>query len=93
MRRKILPKGYKLDYTGDLASFCARKATSSCPPSCSRVILIFLVLAAQFNSFRDPLIIILGSVPLAMFGALMFLFSEDAESRTSRFGRTAGRPR
>lgn len=32
------------------------------------VILIFLVLAAQFNSFRDPLIILLGSVPLAMFG-------------------------
>jgi multidrug efflux pump len=38
------------------------------------LILIFLVLAAQFNSFRDPLIILLGSVPLAMFGALMFSF-------------------
>ena len=36
------------------------------------LILIFLVLAAQFNSFRDPLIILLGSVPLAMFGALLF---------------------
>jgi len=36
--------------------------------------MIFLVLAAQFNSFRDPLIIILGSVPLAMFGALIFSF-------------------
>jgi multidrug efflux pump len=36
--------------------------------------LIFLVLAAQFNSFRDPLIILLGSVPLAMFGALTFSF-------------------
>ena len=36
--------------------------------------LIFLVLAAQFNSFRDPLIILLGSVPLAMFGALIFSF-------------------
>jgi multidrug efflux pump len=32
------------------------------------------VLAAQFNSFRDPLIILLGSVPLAMFGALVFSF-------------------
>jgi len=31
-------------------------------------------LAAQFNSFRDPFIIILGSVPLAMFGALIFSF-------------------
>ena len=32
------------------------------------------MLAALFNSFRDPLIIILGSVPLALFGALMFCF-------------------
>jgi multidrug efflux pump len=38
------------------------------------LVLIFLVLAAQFNSFRDPLIIMLGSVPLAMFGALIFSF-------------------
>jgi multidrug efflux pump len=36
--------------------------------------LIFLVLAAQFNSFRDPFIILLGSVPLAMFGAAIFMF-------------------
>ena len=34
--------------------------------------MIFLVLAVQFNSFRDPLVILLGSVPLAMFGALIF---------------------
>ena len=38
------------------------------------VVLIFLVLAAQFNSFLDPFIILLGSVPLAMFGALLFTF-------------------
>jgi multidrug efflux pump len=38
------------------------------------LVLIFLVLAAQFNSFRDPLIIILGCVPLAMFGSLIFTF-------------------
>jgi multidrug efflux pump len=36
------------------------------------LVLIFLVLAAQFNSFRDPLVILGGSVPLAMFGALIF---------------------
>jgi hypothetical protein len=33
------------------------------------ITLIFLVLAAQFNSFRDPFIILLGSVPLALFGS------------------------
>jgi multidrug efflux pump len=38
------------------------------------VVLIFLVLAAQFNSFRDPFVILAGSVPLAMFGALVFTF-------------------
>ena len=38
------------------------------------VILIFLVLAAQFESFTDPLIILLGSVPLALSGALLFAF-------------------
>ena len=37
-------------------------------------LLIFLVLAAQFESFRDPLIILLGSVPLALSGALLFSF-------------------
>jgi multidrug efflux pump len=38
------------------------------------MVLIFLVLAAQFNSFRDPFVILAGSVPLAMFGALIFMF-------------------
>lgn len=36
--------------------------------------LIYLVLAAQFRSFRDPLIVLLGSVPLAISGALLFSF-------------------
>ncbi len=38
------------------------------------VVLIYLVLAAQFRSFRDPLIVLLGSVPLAISGALIFSF-------------------
>jgi multidrug efflux pump len=38
------------------------------------VVLIYLVLAAQFKSFRDPLIVLLGSVPLAMSGALVVSF-------------------
>jgi multidrug efflux pump len=37
-------------------------------------VLIYLVLAAQFHSFRDPLIVLLGSVPLAISGALLFTF-------------------
>ncbi len=38
------------------------------------VVLIYLVLAAQFQSFRDPVIVLLGSVPLAISGALMFSY-------------------
>lgn len=38
------------------------------------IVLIYLVLAAQFQSFRDPLIVLLGSVPLATSGALLFSF-------------------
>ncbi len=45
-----------------------------CRRCCCRCILIFLVLAAQFESFRDPFIILLGSAPLALSGALMFAF-------------------
>jgi multidrug efflux pump len=38
------------------------------------LVLIYLVLAAQFHSFRDPLIVLLGSVPLAISGALVVSF-------------------
>jgi multidrug efflux pump len=38
------------------------------------VVLIYLVLAAQFHSFRDPLIVLFGSVPLAISGALIFTY-------------------
>ncbi|HXG63329.1 MAG TPA: efflux RND transporter permease subunit [Planctomycetota bacterium] len=38
------------------------------------IALIYLVLAAQFRSFRDPLIVLVGSVPLAISGALVFCF-------------------
>ena len=40
------------------------------------IVLIYLVLAAQFESFKDPLVIML-TVPLAVAGALIFMFSFD----------------
>jgi len=70
---KILPRGYKLDYTGDSRQLRV-EGNKFLPAFTLAMILIFLVLAAQFNSFRDPLIILLGSVPLAMFGAMIFCF-------------------
>lgn len=38
------------------------------------IILIYLMLSAQFHCFRDPLIVLLGSVPLAISGALVFSY-------------------
>jgi multidrug efflux pump len=70
---KILPSGYKLDYTGD-SRFLRLEGDKFLPAFLLAVVLIFLVLAAQFNSFRDPAIIIFGSAPLAIFGALIFCF-------------------
>ncbi len=70
---RILPRGYKLDYTGESRQLRV-EGSRFLPAFTLALILIFLVLAAQFNSFRDPLIILLGSVPLAMFGALIFSF-------------------
>ncbi len=70
---RILPSGCKLDYTGD-SRFLRTEGDKFLPAFLLAVVLIILVLAAQFNSFRDPFIIILGSVPLAIFGALIFCF-------------------
>jgi multidrug efflux pump len=70
---RILPQGYVLDYTGESRQLRI-EGNKFLPAFALAVILIFLVLAAQFNSFRDPFVILAGSVPLAMFGALIFTF-------------------
>ncbi len=54
------------------------------------LVLIFLVLAAQFNSFRDPFVILAGSVPLALFGALIFTFLKFAGPPGMQFRLTEG---
>ncbi|MCP3140499.1 efflux RND transporter permease subunit [Pyxidicoccus xibeiensis] len=70
---KILPKGYSIDYTGESRQLRV-EGNKFLAAFLLAVVLIFLVLAAQFNSFRDPLIILAGSVPLALFGALLTTF-------------------
>ena len=70
---KILPKGYVIDYTGESRQL-RTEGNRFLPAFALAILLIFLVLAAQFNSFRDPFVILAGSVPLAMFGALLFTF-------------------
>src|SRR5262249_54656349 len=71
--RKPLPSGYVLDYTGESRQLRTEGSKFGLVFALA-VLLIFLVLAAQFNSFRDPFIVLLGSVPLAIFGALLFTF-------------------
>jgi multidrug efflux pump len=70
---KILPQGYVLDYTGESRQLRV-EGNKFIQAFGLAILLIFLVLAAQFNSFRDPFVILAGSVPLAMFGALIFTF-------------------
>jgi multidrug efflux pump len=70
---RILPPGYVIDYTGGSRQL-RHEGNTFLGVFLLAILLIFLVLAAQFNSFRDPLIILLGSVPLALFGAAVFMF-------------------
>jgi len=62
-----------IDYTGESRQL-RREGNKFVPAFILSLVLIFLVLAAQFNSFRDPFVILAGSVPLAMFGASIFTF-------------------
>jgi multidrug efflux pump len=71
--RAVAPPGMVLDYAGESRQI--RLEGSALVVTLGfAVILIYLVLAAQFQSFRDPLIVLLGSVPLAISGALLFSF-------------------
>jgi multidrug efflux pump len=71
--RAAAPPGVGLDYAGESRQI--RLEGSSLTVTLGfAVILIYLVLAAQFLSFRDPLIVLVGSVPLAISGALIFSF-------------------
>jgi len=78
---KILPQGYVLDYTGESRQL-RTEGNKFIQAFSLAVILIFLVLAAQFNSFRDPFVILAGSVPLAMFGAMIFTFLKMPDPNT-----------
>ncbi len=70
---EILPPDYSIDYGGQSRQL-RTEGNSLVRAGLLALVLIFLVLAAQFNSFRDPLIILAGSVPLAVVGAMTPLF-------------------
>ena len=70
---EILPSNYILDYTGESRELRS-EGNTLLGVLLAAMALVFFVLAIQFNSFRDPLIILLGSIPLALFAALSITF-------------------
>ena len=70
---RSLPKGFTIDYAGESRQLRVEGGKFLGTFLLSGI-LIYLVLAAQFESFRDPFIILAGSVPLALSGALLFSF-------------------
>src|SRR3989440_138922 len=71
--KQILPQGFTVDYAGESRQLRV-EGSKFLGVFLLSAVLIYLVLAAQFESFRDPFIILVGSVPLALSGALMFSF-------------------
>ncbi|MBV8125823.1 MAG: efflux RND transporter permease subunit, partial [Paucibacter sp.] len=70
--KDVAPAGYSVDYSGQSRQFM-QESGGFMVTMLFAVIIVFLALAAQFESFRDP-VVILVSVPLALFGAMMFIF-------------------
>src|SRR5262245_58698776 len=71
--KKILPQGFTIDYAGESRQL-RTEGSKFLGIFLLSAILIYLVLAAQFESFRDPFVILVGSAPLALAGSLMFTF-------------------
>ncbi len=71
--KTILPQGFTVDYAGESRQLRV-EGSKFLGTFLLSGILIYLVLAAQFESFRDPFIILAGSVPLAISGSLLFSF-------------------
>jgi multidrug efflux pump len=69
--QQVAPSGYSYDFSGASRQF-VQESGGFVVTLLFAVIIVFLALAAQFESFRDP-IVILVSVPLALFGALIFI--------------------
>ena len=69
--RELAPSGYQIDYSGQARQFI-NESGGFVLTLLFALIIVYLVLAAQFNSLRDP-IVILVSVPMALFGAMIFI--------------------
>jgi multidrug efflux pump len=71
LAKRTLPQGYLVDYAGQSRQYI-QESTGFLATFAFALIVIFLALAALFESFRDPLIILI-SVPMSLVGALTFI--------------------
>ena len=68
---EVAPSGYQIDYSGPSRQY-VQESGGFVVTLMFAIIIVFLALSAQYESFRDP-IVILVSVPMALFGALIFI--------------------
>lgn len=69
--KEIAPSGYSVDYAGQTRQY-VQESGGFVYMMLLAIVIVFLALSIQFNSFRDPLVILI-SVPMAMLGALLFI--------------------
>lgn len=69
--KEVLPPGYNVDYGGQSRQYM-QEGTALLATFIFALIIIFLTLAALFESFRDPIIVLI-SVPMSICGALIFI--------------------
>ena len=69
--KQVAPTGYNADYSGESRQYMLGSG-SFVFTLIFALVIVYLALAAQFESFRDPAIILV-SVPMALFGALLFI--------------------
>lgn len=69
---ELLPQGYFINYEGDSRQY-VQEGSALALTFIFALIVIYLILAGLFESFRDPFIILV-SVPMAICGALLFIY-------------------
>ena len=69
--QEVAPSGYTVDFSGPSRQY-VQESGGFVFMMMFAIVIVFLALSIQFNSFRDPLVILV-SVPMALFGALLFI--------------------
>jgi multidrug efflux pump len=69
----VLPPGYSIDYAGESRQL-RKEGNTMVGVLLISLVIVYFVLTVQFNSFRDPLVVLLGCAPLALSGALCLAF-------------------